>query len=175
MSALTLIGQAATEAFDVGEQDLAIDPDNDRDSPVIALEDFKHRAALFERVRLDHTTELMEDYVELISDLIETTGEARLVDLASLLGVSRPTVNAMIGRLQKEQLVESRPYRSIFLTEAGRNLADSARARHKIVLDFLHAIGVPSDIAEADAEGLEHHVSEKTLAALAAATKKLTD
>ena len=67
---------------------------DERESPVIALEDSGRRARLFERIRRDHSSEIAEDYVELIADLIETGGEARLVDLASLLGVSRPTVSA---------------------------------------------------------------------------------
>ena len=143
------------------------------DSPVIDLGDSDHRASLFERIRQDHSVEIAEDYVELISDLIETNGEARLVDLASHLGVSRPTVNNTLQRLQKEGYIESKPYRSIFLTDKGRAVAERARERHRIVLDFLDAIGVPPDIAQADAEGLEHHVSEQTLLALEQATIKL--
>lgn len=139
--------------------------DGDAKSPVIDLRDAERRAALFQRVRDDHGMEIAEDYVELISDLIEINGEARLVDLASQLGVSRPTVNATIQRLQKEGFVDSKPYRSIFLTDKGRELADWSRARHKVVLEFLHAIGVPPEIAEADAEGMEHHVSDATLRA----------
>ncbi len=143
------------------------------DSPVIDLGDSDHRASLFERIRQDHSVEIAEDYVELISDLIETNGEARLVDLASHLGVSRPTVNNTLQRLQKEGYIESKPYRAIFLTDKGKAVADRARERHRIVLDFLDAIGVPADIAQADAEGLEHHVSEQTLLALEQATLKL--
>ena len=145
----------------------------DRDTPVIDLQDSDKRAALFERIRRDHSVEIAEDYVELIADLIETNGEARLVDLATLLGVSRPTVNNTIQRLQKEGYVESKPYRSIFLTDKGRSVAEHARQRHYMVLDFLHTIGVPADIAEADAEGLEHHLSAQTLDCLARATKAL--
>ncbi len=141
--------------------------------PVVDIRDSNRRAALFERIRTDHSVEIAEDYIELISDLIEIHGEARLVDLASHLGVSKPTVNATIQRLQKDGFVSSKPYRSIFLTEKGRELADWSRARHKIVLDFLHAIGVPPDIAEADAEGIEHHVSAVTLEALEWATSRL--
>ena len=146
---------------------------DERESPVIALEDSGRRARLFERIRRDHSSEIAEDYVELIADLIETGGEARLVDLASLLGVSRPTVNATITRLTKEGYVESKPYRAIFLTEKGRETANRSRERHRIVLGFLHAIGVPPAIAEADAEGMEHHVSDETLEALARATERL--
>ena len=141
--------------------------------PVVDMQDSGRRAANFERIRYDHSLEITEDYIELISDLIEWHGEARLVDLASHLGVSKPTVNATIQRLQKEGFVSSKPYRSIFLTDKGRELADWSRARHKIVLDFLHAIGVPPDIAEADAEGIEHHVSAVTLEALELASIRL--
>ena len=80
-------------------------------------------------------------------------------------------MNAIIQRLQREDLVESRPYRSIFLTNAGRDLAEASRKRHKIVYDFLVSIGVPPQIAEEDAEGIEHHVSPKTLAVFEAIAK----
>ena len=144
-------------------------------APVIDLRDADRRAALFQRIRKDHSVEIAEDYVELISDLIEINGEARLVDLASHLGVSRPTVNATIQRLQNDGFVDSKPYRSIFLTEKGQELADWSRARHKIVLEFLQAAGVPPLIAEADAEGMEHHVSDSTLQALALVTLRLRE
>ena len=117
----------------------------------------------FERIRRAHQSEIAEDYVEMISDLIVETGEARAVDLASRFGVTSPTVNATIQRLQREGLVESRPYRSIFLTQAGRKLAEASREKHQVVRDFLVAIGVNEDVAEQDAEGVEHHVSEQTL------------
>ena len=118
----------------------------------------------FERIRRAHQSEVAEDYVEMIADLIEETGEARAVDLAARFGVTSPTVNATIRRLQREGLVESKPYRSIFLTHAGTQLAKSSRDKHQVVRDFLIAIGVSGDVAEQDAEGVEHHVSEQTLA-----------
>ena len=127
-------------------------------------------AAKFDRIRRAHQSEVAEDYVEMISDLIEETGEARTVDLATRFGVTSPTVNAIVRRLQRENLVETRPYRSIFLTEAGKALAESSRGRHKIVRDFLVTIGVPETIAEEDAEGVEHHVSDETLAVFAQIT-----
>lgn len=120
-------------------------------------------AAKFERIRKAHLSEVMEDYVEMIADLIEETGEARAVDLAARFGVTSPTVNATIQRLQREGLVETRPYRSIFLTDEGAKLANSCKERHQIVHDFLVSLGVPSEIADADAEGMEHHISEHTL------------
>ena len=149
--------------------------DKSQAQPVIDMRDTDRRAALFKRIRQDHSLEIAEDYIELISDLIETTGEARAVDLASNLGVSKPTVNATIQRLQKDGYVDSKPYRAIFLTQKGKELAEWSRARHKIVLDFLHAIGVPPATAEADAEGIEHHVSTDTLNAFKKATKLLEE
>jgi len=107
----------------------------------------------------------------MIAELIKETGEARTVDLAARFGVTSPTVNAIIQRLQREDLVETRPYRSIFLTDAGRDLAEASRKRHKIVYDFLVSIGVPPQIAEEDAEGVEHHVSSETLAVFETITK----
>ena len=129
-------------------------------------------AAKFDRIRRAHQSEVAEDYVEMISDLIAETGEARTVDLAARFGVTSPTVNAIVRRLQREDLVETRPYRSIFLTEAGKALAEASRERHRIVRDFLVTIGVPHAIAEEDAEGVEHHVSEETLAVFAAITRR---
>ena len=128
-------------------------------------------AAKFDRIRRSHQSEVAEDYVEMIAELIDEIGEARIVDLAARFGVTSPTVNAIIQRLQREELVESRPYRSIFLTDAGRTLAEASRNRHKVVYDFLVSIGVQPKIAEEDAEGVEHHVSPETLAVFKTITK----
>ena len=125
--------------------------------------DVREKADNFRRVREAHQTEVAEDYVELIADLIEETGEARVVDLAGRLGVSNATVNNTIQRLQRDGLVTSKPYRSIFLTPEGKELAAMARERHGIVRDFLIMLGVDPAIADADAEGIEHHVSDATL------------
>lgn len=121
------------------------------------------QALRFGRVREAHQTETAEDYVELIADLIETQGEARVVDLSTRFGVSHATVNKVILRLNREGLVVNKKYRSLFLTDEGRQLAAKCRERHQVVTDFLKAIGVPDDIAELDAEGVEHHVSDETL------------
>ena len=59
----------------------------------------------------------------------------------------------------------ARPYRGVFLTEPGERLAERVRLRHRVVVDLLVAIGVPAEAAEQDAEGIEHHVSDATLAA----------
>ena len=102
----------------------------------------------------------------MIADLIDVTGEARAVELARRLGVTNATVNTTVNRLVREGLVRRERYRSIFLTDAGRRLAETARDRHGAVRDFLMALGVDRETAEIDAEGIEHHTSERTLEAL---------
>ena len=108
---------------------------------------------------------MSEDYVELIADLLREEGEARAVDIARRMGVSQPTVTATIARLQRDGWVETKPYRGIFLTLEGQAVAAAARARHDLVVRFLVAVGLDAETAEEDAEGLEHHASEKALAA----------
>lgn len=120
----------------------------------------------FRKTRQAHAYELAEDYVELIDDLILQYGEARLVDIAKRMGVSHVTANKTIGRLQRDGLVDKRPYRAVFLTASGKHLADMVRRRHQVVYDFLLALGVPKKQACIDAEGLEHHISETTLRAM---------
>jgi DtxR family manganese transport transcriptional regulator len=125
--------------------------------------DIARRAAAFIQVRRAHETEVAEDYVELIADLIDTDGEARQVDIAKYMSVSHPTVAKIVQRLQRDGLVSIKPYRSVFLTDSGRRMAEKSRRRHRIVLNFLKAIGVSEATAALDAEGIEHHVSEETL------------
>ena len=125
------------------------------------------QARRFGKARTARSAELSEDYVELIADLLGSAGEARPVDIARRLGVSHATVAKSIARLKREGLVTARPYRGVFLTDAGRALAERARARHRLVVDVLVALGVPLEAAESDAEGIEHHVSDITLKSFA--------
>jgi DtxR family manganese transport transcriptional regulator len=122
--------------------------------------------------RRAHAQERAQDYVEAIAELIKGSGEARAVDLARILGVSHVTVVRTIGRLQREGLVTSQPYRSIFLTPQGEELARQSRKRHETVLNFLRELGVPGHIAQRDAEGIEHHVSPETLLAMESFRRK---
>ena len=117
----------------------------------------------FRQVREAHRRELIDDYVELISDLIREVGEARQVDMAARLGVSQPTVAKMLKRLATVGLIEQIPWRGVFLTAEGERLAQESRERHQIVESFLLVLGVSPEIARRDAEGMEHHVSEETL------------
>ncbi len=120
-------------------------------------------ARQYAAVRDAHETELIEDYVELIGDLLEHSGEARATDVAARMGVSQATVTRMVRRLNELGYVSNEPYRSLFLTEEGRRMAAWSRQRHAVVLRFFRALGVDDATARIDAEGVEHHVSEKTL------------
>lgn len=140
-----------------------------------ALPPVKQHARQYETVRVAHETELIEDYVELIGDLIAHRGEARAADIASRMGVSQATVSKMIRRLNELGLVTSQPYRSLFLTTAGKDMARISRARHDIVLNFLRALGVDDTTARIDAEGMEHHVSDETLDVMQAFIRKTSN
>ena len=121
----------------------------------------------FRQAREARRSELAEDYVELISDLLRDGGEARQVDIAARLGVTRTTVAKMLKRLVKSGLVLQQPYRGAFLTAQGQALAETSRARHHTVEAFLLALGIDADTALRDSEGIEHQVSSETLAAFA--------
>ena len=133
----------------------------------------KKDAKSFIHTRKAHENELAEDYVELIEDLINKEGEARIVDMANHLGISKATVNQTINRLIKKGLLTSNQYRAIHLTKKGENTATNVRQRHKIVYDFLIALGLNRETAELDSEGIEHHVGNKTLNKLKNLTNKL--
>jgi len=123
------------------------------------------QARRFGKTRDAQSSALLEDYVELIADLLSCGGEARPTDVARRLGVSHATAIKTISRLKREGLAVSKPYRGVFLSEAGLALAERVRSRHRLVVDVLLSLGVPAEAAEADAEGIEHHVSEITIKA----------
>ena len=121
------------------------------------------RVDAFKTAREARRSAIVEDYVELIADLIEDSGVARQIDIAGRLGVAQPTVAKMLKRLGDEGLVLQRSGCGTCLTPAGQAIALRSRERHRLVEAFLVALGVGPDIARRDAEGLEHHVSEETL------------
>ena len=126
------------------------------------------QAQRFGRARSARSATQVEDYVELIDDLLTTQGEARSTDVARRLGVTHPSAIKTIARLKREGLATAKPYRGIFLTPAGQELAHRVRARHRLIVELLLSVGVPREAAEADAEGMEHYASEATLEAFAA-------
>jgi len=112
-------------------------------------------------------TPRVEDYVEVIYELILEKGYARIIDIGSHLHVSSPTVTKMIQRLAEDGLVEYERYRGIALTAAGTELAKKVRHRHGILASFLKLLGADEAAAHRATEGIEHHLDAQTLARIA--------
>lgn len=125
----------------------------------------KKRARTFIATRQSHLLETAEDYVEMILELIDLKQEARVCDIAASLGVSHVTVVKTLNRLKKKGYVENCANKPITLTQEGLHLAALSKKRHQFLLQYLMALGVPKEIAEVDVEGIEHHVSMRTLEA----------
>jgi DtxR family manganese transport transcriptional regulator len=142
-------------------------PREERAETPLRLPAERIQARRFGKTRSAQSSALLEDYVELIGDLLATTGEARTTDIARRLGVSHVTAIKTISRLKRGGVATARPYRGVILTKTGQALAQRVRARHRLVVNVLLALGVPSEAAEADAEGMEHYVSDPTLKAFA--------
>jgi DtxR family manganese transport transcriptional regulator len=139
----------------------------DRSVMAVEMPEEPIQALRFSKARRARSAALLEDYVELIDDLLAARGEARATEVAKRLGVTNATALKSISRLKREGLATARPYRGIFLTEAGHELAERVRARHRLMVALLFAVGVSAEAAETDAEGMEHHASEATLKAFA--------
>lgn len=116
-----------------------------------------------ERTRADHATELAEDYVEAVAEIIAAKGVCRTKDLAERFRVSHVTASRTVARLQRDGLAITSPHAPIELTQSGQRLALESKRKHEIVFKFLLAIGVGKATAETDTEGIEHHVSNETL------------
>lgn len=108
-------------------------------------------------------TDTMEDYLEVIYELIERKGYATTIDISNFLNVSSPSVTKMVQKLNETGHVKYEKYRGITLTEEGIAIAQGIRNRHSLLVEFLKIIGVNEDIANIDAEGIEHHLHPETL------------
>ncbi len=115
----------------------------------------------------------VEDYLERILELMDSKGYARVVDIASSLGISQASVTNMVQRLDAEGLLKYEKYRGLILTNAGEELARSIAYRHQLLTDFLKLLGLQEDVIYHDVEGMEHHISPPTLQALEALTAQL--
>jgi Mn-dependent DtxR family transcriptional regulator len=105
----------------------------------------------------------MEDYLEVIYELIERKGYATTIDISNYLNVSSPSVTKMVQKLDETGHVRYEKYRGITLTREGIAIAQGIRNRHSLLVEFLRIIGVNEGIANIDAEGLEHHMHPETL------------
>lgn len=118
-------------------------------------------------------SENWEDYLERIHELLEAKGYARVADIAEELEVAPASVSAMVKRLAQAGLLNYERYRGFTLTPAGQAAALGIRHRHRVLMEFLTAIGVPVDLATRDVEGMEHHMSGVTVEKIEALLPRL--
>jgi len=105
----------------------------------------------------------VEDYLEVVYDLIQKKGYARSADIADLLEVKAPSVTSMLQRLDRLRLIEYERYRGITLTDKGERMARFTQQKHLTLIKFLKILGVEEKTARMDAEGIEHHVHKTTI------------
>jgi len=105
----------------------------------------------------------MEDYLEVISELVEMKGYATTLDISRYMNVSAPSVTKMLKKLDSNGLLEYEKYHGINLTKKGNQVADSVKQKHSILLEFFEILGIGKDTANQDAEGIEHHLNPKTI------------
>ncbi len=114
-----------------------------------------------------------EDYLERIASLIKTKGYARVVDIAAELRISQASVTTMVQRLDADGLVKYEKYRGMVLTDAGEAVAARIAHRHELLTQLLRFFDLPEEVIFRDVEGMEHHISGETLAALERLTRHL--
>lgn len=103
-----------------------------------------------------------EHYLRAILDLREERGYARVVDIATRVGVTKGTVSVTLGHLHARGLIRFDAARFPVLTPAGRRVAADVRGRYAIVRAFLtDVLGVPPERASAEACRWEHVVSHE--------------
>ena len=107
-------------------------------------------------------TSRMEDYLEVISELIELKGYAIPMDISNYMNVSPPSVTKMLRRLDESEYIEYTKYQGLRLTSQGKNIANEIRKKHTDLLEFFEMLGIDSSIANQDIEGIEHHLNPKT-------------
>ncbi len=132
--------------------------------------------------RPKHTGELKkmpsastEDYLERIQELLDRTGNARVVDIAAALHVSRPSVTAKVQKLAAAGYLHYERYRGLLMTDKGMRLASEIKNRHLVLQRFFSLLGLDNQTAEEDIEGLEHSLSAETLCRLETLSDFLTE
>jgi DtxR family Mn-dependent transcriptional regulator len=107
-------------------------------------------------------SEAIQDYLKEIYKL-QTAGErATTSAVAGRLRVSAPSATSMVKKLAALGLAEHAPYRGVELTEAGRKIALEVIRHHRLLEQYLaETLGLPLDALHAEADRLEHVLSEE--------------
>ena len=128
----------------------------DKDNRLLAIRDANS-------VKKLDRTDRMEDYLEVIYELVQQKGYATTVDISSYLNVSSPSVTKMMQKLDETGYLNYEKYRGIKLTNEGIRIARNIRNRHGLLAEFFMIIGVDEETANNDAEGIEHHLHPETM------------
>ena len=112
-------------------------------------------------------TQSAEDYLERIYELFQEKGYARVVDIASSLGVKQASVTSMVQRLGELGYLKYEKYRGLVLTEKGKAVALRIQKRHETLSRFFTLFGLDMETQKHDIEGIEHHLSSATVQILA--------
>ena len=107
-------------------------------------------------------TTRMEDYLEVISELIELKGYATPTNISNYMNVSPPSVTKMLRRLDEDKYIEYTKYQGLKLTVLGKTIANEVRQKHSDLLEFFEMLGIDNSTANQDVEGIEHHLNPKT-------------
>lgn len=106
--------------------------------------------------------ESAEDYLEAILVLSKQGGGVRSVDIASMLGVSKPSVSHAMKLLREDGYIAMDRYGTVTLLEKGEEIAMRIYERHQVLTKMLEGLGVSEEVAKADACKLEHDVSDES-------------
>lgn len=107
-------------------------------------------------------TSAMEDYLEAVLMMQKRHGYVRCVDVAEHLGVKKPSVSRAVKELSKSGHLVKNADGTLSLTELGLQFAEQIYEKHCFFLEQLIAAGVSPRIAERDACGIEHVISEES-------------
>jgi len=109
------------------------------------------------------SSEAIEDYAKAIYALSrQRQGPVLNGEVAERLGVTPATATSMLKKLGALGLVDYEPYRGVILTAAGEKVALEVIRHHRLIEAYLaEALGMPEDRVHAEAEVLEHYISEE--------------
>ncbi len=143
-------------------------PAGDPDDDVTEVDpgSWTHSAVPVRAAQAAASGQSMEDYLERIHELIESKGYARPIEIAAALGIRQSSVTKMMRRLHEQGFAVYEKHRGLTLTGAGELVALRIRRRHKTVSEFLRLLGVDEECLQQDTEGIEHHISNQTIARL---------
>jgi DtxR family transcriptional regulator, Mn-dependent transcriptional regulator len=110
----------------------------------------------------EYASESIQNYLKAIYNLIASDHNASGQEIASVLKVSAPGVTKMLQHLAANKLIYYTPYQPVTLTELGEKIALEVIRHHRLLeLYLMESLGYGWERVHAEAERLEHHISEE--------------